>query len=570
VLLRMSRWSILPFLFVLAFILSSQPSLALTAEPPVLIGLYTSGSLQETASEIEDINQWLSPIDQRVTIAGTFMDIEWPNPEYNVPTELDAAWDQGAIPFVNLIVGTITDPHMISNLPQSEGYPNNRTAAMVASDESLHTAIRSWAREFATWSNGGQKKAFLAPLPEMNGDWVPYGLSPKDFKEAFRRIREIFTQEGVPENAVSWVFAPNGWSDSQEGHPEFETYYPGNSLVDILAFSSYNFGTCVWSWPSWDTFEIIFLPYLDRMQVMAPSKPIFIAQTGTVDLGGDKNLWLRDTYTSLAAYPALRGIIYFHKRLELDLPCDPVDWRFYAPSEGIEFTGLLDALGNPEAGFGSWSLLDDAWEEIVFNPSLQEPTFEDVEASHPFAGVENVWYYSWVESLAEAELTDGCGPNPLTGKIEFCPTSSVTRAELAVFLLRGREGSNYTPPTPDGSAPFIDISGHWAENWIEALYDEGLTSGYEDHTYRPDSFVTRAEMAAFILTAKNNPSYSPPPPIGGAFNDVTDHWAEAWIEQLKQEGIVSGYPDGSYRPEETIRRAEIAVYVLRGFELEPF
>jgi hypothetical protein len=565
----MRRWSIPALLLMLAINLSSQPSLALFAEPPVLIGLYTSGSLQETASELDSINQWLSTTGQRVTIAGTFMDIEWPNPEYNVPAELEAAWNQGAIPFVNLIIGSITDPYMISNLPQSEGYPNNRTAAMLVSDETLQAAVRSWAREFTNWSNGGQKKAFIAPLPEMNGDWVPYGLSPDDFKQAFLQIQELFEQEGVPENAISWVFAPNGWSDTQEGHPDFEIYYPGNSLVDIVAFSSYNFGTCVWSWPSWDTFDEIFLPYLDRIQTLAPSKPIFIAQTGTVDLGGDKNLWLKDTYNDLAAYPALRGILYFHKRLDLGLPCDPVEWRFYAPSDGIEFPGLLDALGSLEAGFGSWPLPSDEWESIVFNPTMQSHTFEDVEPTHPFSGVEDVWYYSWVENLADAGLTKGCGSNPLTGIVEYCPTSSVTRAELAVFLLRGREGPNYVPPTPDGSAPFSDISGHWAEAWIEALYDEGLTSGYEDQTYRPNFHVTRAEMAAFILMARHDVSYSPPLPTGGAFTDIADHWAEAWIEQLKKEGIVSGYPDGSYRPEETIHRAEIAVYVLRGFDLEP-
>jgi hypothetical protein len=563
------RWVIFPLLIMLACITSSQPSFALTAEPPVLLGLYTSSSLQETASEIGNINQWLNSTGQRISIAGTFMDIEWPNPEYNVPTELDAAWDQGAIPFVNLIVGTITEPEMISNLSQPEGYPDNRTAAMVASDEALHAAIRSWAREFASWSNGGQKKAFIALLPEMNGDWVSYGLAPEDFKHAFLKIRGIFIQEGVPENAVSWVFAPNGWSDTQEGHPDFEAYYPGNSLVDIIAFSSYNFGTCVWSWPSWDTYEEVFLPYLDRMQVMAPSKPIFIAQTGTVDAGGDKNQWLEETYTNLAAYPTLRGVIYFHKRLDLGLPCDPVDWRFYAPTDGIEFSGLLVALGKAEAGFGSWSLSSSTWDEIVFNPTPQPHTFEDVEPAHPFAGVEDIWYYSWVESLAGAGFTGGCGTNPVSGKIEYCPASSVTRAELAVFLLRGREGSSYNPPTPDGSAPFTDISGHWAEAWIEALYDEGLTSGYEDQTYHPNSPVTRAEMATFILRARHDASYSPPLPIGGAFNDISGHWGEAWIEQLKEEGIVSGYPDGSYKPEETIRRAEITVYVLRGFDLEP-
>jgi len=497
------------------------------------------------------------------------MDIEWPNPEYNVPAELEAAWNHGTIPFVNLTLGTLTDTQVISQLPQSEGYPDNRTMAMIATDEALQDAIRSWARAFADWSNGGEKKAFIAPLPEMNGDWVSYGLSPEDSKQAFLQFRMIFTEEGVPENAIRWVFAPNGWSDTQQGHSGFEAYYPGNSVVDIIAFSSYNYGTCVWNWPSWDTFEKAFLPYLDRMHAMAPSKPIFIAQTGSVDWGGDKNLWLKESYTSLAAYPALRGIIYFHKKLELGLPCDPVEWRFYAPSEEIEFSGLLEALENPEAGFGSWPLTDVAWDDIVFNPTLPSYTFEDVEPSLPFAGTEDVWYFSWVEGLADAGFTEGCGSNPLTGNPEYCPASAVTRAELAVFLMRGREGASYLPPAPDGSSPFIDISSHWAEAWIEALYDEGLTSGYPDQTYRPDQPVTRAEMAAFILMASHDASYSPPPPTGGAFSDIADHWAEAWIEQIKEEGIASGYPDGSYQPEASIQRAEIAVYLLRGFDLQP-
>jgi hypothetical protein len=76
---------------------------------------------------------------------------------------------------------------------------------------------------------------------------------------------------------------------------------------------------------------------------------------------------------------------------------------------------------------------------------------------------------------------------------------------MAIFLKKAIHGSAYTSPTPDGSHPFSDIAGHWAEEWIEDMYDEGITSGYPDGTYRPENHVTRAEMAVFLVNAFSLP-----------------------------------------------------------------
>jgi hypothetical protein len=70
-----------------------------------------------------------------------------------------------------------------------------------------------------------------------------------------------------------------------------------------------------------------------------------------------------------------------------------------------------------------------------------------------------------------------------------------------------------------------------------------------------------------LLEAMNGTAYTPPAPTGGSFSDVSGHWAEAWIEQLKAEGITSGYPDGTYRPENQVTRAEIAVFLVNAFSL---
>jgi hypothetical protein len=180
-------------------------------------------------------------------------------------------------------------------------------------------------------------------------------------------------------------------------------------------------------------------------------------------------------------------------------------------------------------------------------------TFPDVPPDH--------WAWRFIEAIYAAGLTAGY-PDGTYG-----PDNSVTRAEMSVFLKKGIHGSAYTPPTPDGSHPFSDIAGHWAQAWIEEVYDEGMTSGYPDGTYRPENRVTRAEMAIFLLKAMHGSTYTPPAPSGGSFTDVAGHWAEAWIEQLKEEQITSGYPDGTYRPENNVTRAEMAVFLVRAFSL---
>lgn len=546
-----------------------SPTRSPTVEPPVLLGLYTSHSLQATSGEVAEVDEWLAPSRRSISLAGTFMDLEWPNPGYNVPAELEAAWSRGYVPFVNLTIGTIADPEIVSALPESSGYPRNRTAAFVAQSPSLEPALQAWARAFAAWSAGGEKKAFIAPLQEMNGGWTSYGIDPDGFRRAYLRLREALERAGVADGAVSWVFAPNGWSDIAQGHPPFEAYYPGDGLVEVVALSAYNYGTCVWQWPRWETFDQLFLPYLSRMRAMAPSKPIFIAQTATVDQGGEKNVWLDDSYTRLAAYPAVRAVMYFHKRKAAGLPCDPVEWRFYAPANGIVYPGILEALSRAENGFGAWKAQASEWGTIAFAEGPGGNRFEDVERSHPFAGVPDVWYFRWVEALGAAGIVEGCGTDGLSGRLRYCPLRNVTRAEMAVYLLRGRHGPAYRPPEPDGSAPFADLAGHWARGWVEALFDEGLSKGYPDGSYRPDASVSRGEAAVLGLRAKHDRLYSPPPPGTITFTDISGHWAVAWIEALRSEGLASGFPDGSFRPETAITRAEMAALLAQAFSLSP-
>jgi glucose/arabinose dehydrogenase len=186
-----------------------------------------------------------------------------------------------------------------------------------------------------------------------------------------------------------------------------------------------------------------------------------------------------------------------------------------------------------------------------------------------FADVSTTfWAWNWIETLYSNGVTAGCGTNPL----RYCPGSIVTRDQMAVFLLRGEHGSNYTPPPATGIFEDVPVS-YWAAPWIEQLYTEGVTEGcsVSPLLYCPTSSVTRSQMAVFLLKAKHGSSYTPPPETG-IFGDVpSNYWAVQWIEQLYHEGITVGCSASPllYCPDSAVGRDQMAVFLTRTYNLTP-
>lgn len=288
----------------------------------VMLGIYPHSYWQPLVQEA--INNEFIPVDgfagKHISLAGVFHSIE----QYNtVSNMLPIIWDNGYTPFVNI--------HF------------SASAYKIASG-GKDAEIRAWAKDYAKYANGGARMAFLAPMQEMNGDWVPYGLDPVNFKLAFQRIRQIFAQQGVPAASVRWVFAPNGYSAS--GDPGFEEYYPGDAYVDVVGFSSYNFGYHRLNpHKDWQTPSEIFSPYLSRMSAMAPSKPIIIAQTGTSAYYNsssttnttEKNKWLTTAFALLEQHPSVIGVMYYN-----DSP--DYDWAFYR--SGVTYVGYPQGVAS--------------------------------------------------------------------------------------------------------------------------------------------------------------------------------------------------------------------------------
>lgn len=116
-------------------------------------------------------------------------------------------------------------------------------------------------------------------------------------------------------------------------------------------------------------------------------------------------------------------------------------------------------------------------------------------------------------------------------------------------------------------ATFPDISGHWAEDFIDSLVDRGAVNGFPDNTFRPDTFLTRAQFVKILLLAigVEPEGYTPQAP----FRDVPfDHWASSYIAAAQSRGLVVGYPDGSFQPERFVTRAEVMTVVARALGWE--
>jgi hypothetical protein len=153
-------------------------------------------------------------------------------------------------------------------------------------------------------------------------------------------------------------------------------------------------------------------------------------------------------------------------------------------------------------------------------------------------------------------VTAGCGGG------NYCGDDPVTRAQMAVFLLRSRRGLCYTPPPPTG-AVFGDVStGTFAAAWIEALAAAQVTSGCGGGNYCPDAGVTREQMAVFILRMAEGPDFIPRDCTTATFTDVPCSSPFArWIYELVRRNITAGCGGGGYCPGTIVTRFQMAVFL---------
>ena len=164
-----------------------------------------------------------------------------------------------------------------------------------------------------------------------------------------------------------------------------------------------------------------------------------------------------------------------------------------------------------------------------------------------------------IEAIAALGITLGCNP-PLNDR--YCPDRTVTRAEMAAFLIRAvDEESNLAPYI--GLFPDVP-NGVWYAPYVERLFTLGITQGFNDGTYRPDEAVNRAQMAAFLVRAFDQLDLLGTPT--GLFSDVDpDAWYAAYAEVIYSLDITRGCAINplEYCPLDPVRRDHMASFLAR-------
>ncbi|SDZ37987.1 HYR domain-containing protein, partial [Proteiniborus ethanoligenes] len=105
---------------------------------------------------------------------------------------------------------------------------------------------------------------------------------------------------------------------------------------------------------------------------------------------------------------------------------------------------------------------------------------------------------------------------------------------------------------------FSDIKGHWAESQINEMINEGIVKGYPDGSFKPDGDISRAEFVSLIVKA-----FKLTKAKGKDFDDISNHWAKDAILTANAHGIVNGYSDTKFGPDDPITREQMAVIIVK-------
>jgi cysteine-rich repeat protein len=211
------------------------------------------------------------------------------------------------------------------------------------------------------------------------------------------------------------------------------------------------------------------------------------------------------------------------------------------PARPVTHWDAASAEVNTNYGFQTWSLhVGDS--------------FTDVPRFNPF--------YRFVETLLHRGVTGGCTAT------EYCPAGATTRAAMAVFVLVAKDPATNPPACGAPMFDDVPASSPFCR-WIEELARRGVVSGCGGGNYCPTAPVTRAAMAVFVLRTLDPALDPPACVAGSEmFADVPAASGFCrWIEELVRRGVVTGCGGGNYCPTAPVTRQQMGVFLSVTFGL---
>ena len=194
-----------------------------------------------------------------------------------------------------------------------------------------------------------------------------------------------------------------------------------------------------------------------------------------------------------------------------------------------------------------------------FTIGSQSFTIAQTVTAQTFADVPlGTYYFDAVNLLKQKNVTAGCGGT------NYCPGTIIDRAQMAIFLTRAVFGGDDF--TVSATPHFSDVPvSAFGFNWIQKLYEMGITTGCGGGNFCPSEPVTRDQMAVFVIRARFGSTAVfdwPPTPY---FNDVpSNYWAFRWIQRMKVDAITSGCGQSDYCPGNPVTRGDMAIFLMRG------
>jgi cytochrome c peroxidase len=231
------------------------------------------------------------------------------------------------------------------------------------------------------------------------------------------------------------------------------------------------------------------------------------------------------------------------------------------------------ALGNDQCSNQSLAPAASCTVQVKFTPSAasaatatlsipsNDPDTPAVDVALSATGIltsvftdvgEDDFAEDFINSIYYSGITGGCGNG------NFCPDVTVTRAQMAVFIVTAL---GHSPRACPGQ--FSDVSAADPScGFIERLAEEGITGGCGNGKFCPNDPVTRGQMAVFMETALGNPANAGT----GRFTDVpADNPFCGYVERIADDGIAAGCGNGKYCVDDPITRAQMAVFLATAF-----
>ena len=194
---------------------------------------------------------------------------------------------------------------------------------------------------------------------------------------------------------------------------------------------------------------------------------------------------------------------------------------------------------------------DEPKDEPTYVPEAEViPAPEEFNEEYVFDDTENHWAKAYIAKLAEIEIFKGYEDG------SFKPDTGITREEMAAVIIRVLDKEANLGTAPATTFDDNDTIAEWAKDYVNLTVKKGIYTGYDDNEFKPKRVITREELVAILMRSVEGNKM-----LEELTYEDLEHigeWSMDYVNRATAKGIISGYEDGTFRPRNSVTRAEAA------------